>query len=87
MCFGWRRCYRRCCRLDPLFKSDADDGTLEQLALSGQGLTVIVVAKTLAHWLVSGAALVLVSPLVATALGIPDRGLRDHAGELGAWAR
>ena len=47
--------------LDSLFKSDADDGTLEQLALSGQDLTVIVVAKTFAHWLVSGAALVLVS--------------------------
>jgi heme exporter protein B len=58
--------------LDALFKSDADDGTLEQLALSGQGLTVIIVAKTLAHWLVSGAALVLASPLVATALGIPS---------------
>jgi heme exporter protein B len=57
--------------LDSLFKSDADDGTLEQLALCGQGLTVIVIAKTLAHWLVSGAALVLVSPIVATALGIP----------------
>jgi heme exporter protein B len=57
--------------LDSLFKSDADDGTLEQLALSGQELTVIVVAKTVAHWLVSGAALVLVSPLVGTALGIP----------------
>jgi len=58
--------------LDSLFKSDADDGTLEQLALSGQGLTVIVVAKTFAHWLVSGAALVLVSPLVGTALGMPS---------------
>jgi heme exporter protein B len=57
--------------LDSLFKSDADDGTLEQLALSGQSLTVIVIAKTLAHWLLSGAALVLVSPIVATALGIP----------------
>jgi heme exporter protein B len=57
--------------LDSLFKSDADDGTLEQLALSGQELTVIVVAKTVAHWLVSGAALVLVSPVVGTALGIP----------------
>jgi len=41
------------------------------LALSGQGLTVIVIAKTVAHWLVSGAALVLISPVVATALGIP----------------
>jgi heme exporter protein B len=58
--------------LDALFKSDADDGTLEQLALCGQGLTLIVVAKTLAHWLVSGAALVLVSPLVGVALGIPS---------------
>ncbi|MEP6549517.1 MAG: heme exporter protein CcmB [Gammaproteobacteria bacterium] len=58
--------------MDALFKSDADDGTLEQLALSGQGLTLVVVAKTLAHWLVSGAALVLVSPLVGTALGIPS---------------
>ncbi len=57
--------------LDSLFKSDADDGTLEQLALSGQGLVVIVLAKTLAHWLVSGAALLLLSPLVGTALAIP----------------
>ena len=36
--------------LDSLFKSDADDGTLEQLALSGQSLTVIVIAKTVALW-------------------------------------
>ena len=57
--------------LDSLFKSDADDGTLEQLALSGQGLTVIVIAKTCAHWLITGLALVLVAPIVGTALGIP----------------
>ena len=58
--------------LDSLFKSDADDGTLEQLALSGQGLTVIVAAKTCAHWLVTGVPLVVVSPLVAIALNIPN---------------
>jgi heme exporter protein B len=58
--------------LESLFKGDADDGTLEQLALSGQSLTVIVIAKTAAHWLLSGAALVLVSPLVGIALGIPS---------------
>jgi heme exporter protein B len=57
--------------LDSLFKSDADDGTLEQLVLSGQGLIIIVMAKTVAHWLVTGLALVLVSPIVGTALGIP----------------
>jgi heme exporter protein B len=68
--------------LDALFKSDADDGTLEQLALSGQGLMVIVVAKTLAHWLVSGAALVLVSPVVATALGIPGTAFATMLGSL-----
>src|SRR6202046_2067498 len=58
--------------LDSLFKSDADDGTLDQLALSGQGLTVLVIAKTVAHWLVSGAALVLVSPVVGEALAVPQ---------------
>lgn len=58
--------------LDALFKSDADDGTLEQLALSGQDLALIATAKTFAHWLVTGAALVLVAPLVAIALNIPS---------------
>jgi heme exporter protein B len=57
--------------LDALFKNDADDGTLEQMALSGQGLTVLVMAKTLAHWVVSGAPLVLVSPVVGEALAVP----------------
>jgi heme exporter protein B len=57
--------------LDSLFRSDADDGTLEQLALSGHGLTLIVAAKTCAHWLVAGVPLVVMSPLVATALNIP----------------
>src|ERR1700691_5324568 len=68
--------------LDSLFKSDADDGTLEQLALCGQGLTVIVVAKTIAHWLVTGAALVVVSPIVAIALGIPSEALGTMLGSL-----
>jgi heme exporter protein B len=57
--------------MDGLFRGDAEDGTLEQLVLSGQALGAIVIAKTLAHWLVSGVALVLISPLVATALAIP----------------
>jgi heme exporter protein B len=61
--------------LDSLFKSDADDGTLEQLALSGQSLTVIVAAKTCAHWLLTGVPLVVVSPLVAIALNIPSEAL------------
>ena len=59
--------------IDALFKGDADDGTLEQLILSGVPTGLIVIAKTLAHWLISGAALVVISPLVGIALGIPVR--------------
>jgi heme exporter protein B len=69
--------------LDSLFRSDADDGTLDQLVLSGQSLTAIVIAKTAAHWLLSGAALVLVSPLVAIALGIPRSVYPTMLGSLG----
>ena len=69
--------------LDSLFKSDADDGTLEQLVLSGHGLIVVVVAKTVAHWLVTGLALVLVSPIVGTALGIPTEAFATMLVSLG----
>jgi heme exporter protein B len=68
--------------LDGLFKTDADDGTLEQWALSGQSLTLIVTAKTLAHWLLTGLALVLVSPLVAVALNIPSHAFGIMIGSL-----
>lgn len=69
--------------LDALFKNDADDGTLEQLALAGQGLYVIVAAKALAHWLVSGVALVVASPLVGMALAMPASAFGTMMGSLG----
>lgn len=56
---------------DTLLKSDAQDGTLEQYLLSGQPLTLLLLAKTAAHWILTGLPLVLVSPLVAIALGGP----------------
>lgn len=56
---------------DTLLKSDAQDGTLEQYLLSGQPLTLLLLAKTAAHWILTGLPLVLVSPLVAIALGAP----------------
>ncbi len=56
---------------DSLLKSDAQDGTLEQYVLSGQPLTWLLLAKTAAHWMLSGLPLVLMSPLVAIALGVP----------------
>jgi heme exporter protein B len=68
--------------LDVLFKGDAEDGTLEQLLLCGQGPMVIVLGKTLSHWLVSGAALVFVSPLVAMALAMPVPAFPTMMGSL-----
>jgi heme exporter protein B len=57
--------------LELLFRSDHADGTLEQMILSGQPLSVLALAKGLAHWTVCGLPLVLLSPFVATGIGVP----------------
>ena len=57
--------------LESLFRPDVEDGTMEQWTLSGQPLSVLLLAKTITHWLLSGLPLVVISPLVATALGLP----------------
>ena len=61
--------------IDFLFRDDAQDGTLEQYALSGRSLTWLLFAKTAAHWLLTGVPLALVGPLAAGALGAPGRAL------------
>jgi heme exporter protein B len=57
--------------LEFLFREDAQDGTLEQFALSGQSLTWMLFAKTCTHWLLTGLPLALIAPLAAGALGVP----------------
>jgi heme exporter protein B len=59
--------------LDSLFRSDFEDGALEQLALSPHPLSVLVLAKILAHWLVSGLPLVLIAPLLGVLLYLPEQ--------------
>lgn len=54
-----------------LFASDYADGTLEQLVLAPQPLAVLVIAKVLAHWLVSGLPLVLIAPLLGLQYDLP----------------
>ena len=54
--------------LDRLFQTDAEDGTLEQLVLADLPLELTVLAKCLAHWLLSGLVLVIASPLLALLL-------------------
>lgn len=56
--------------LNRLFTADFRDGVLEQLMLSPQPLTVLVLAKIAAHWLVSGLPLVMLSPLLGLQYGL-----------------
>ncbi len=61
--------------LDRIFKTDFQDGSLEQLLLNPYPTTVLVGAKVLAHWLSSGLLLILASPLLAMMLGLPARAM------------
>ena len=51
--------------LPRLFADDHGDGTLEQLLLSTHPLPLLVLGKTLAHWVGSGLPLVVLSPVLA----------------------
>ncbi|WP_333688307.1 heme exporter protein CcmB [Methylococcus capsulatus] len=59
--------------LENLFRSDFDDGSLEQMLLSPRSLALLVIAKVLAHWLVSGLPMLLLAPLLALLLDMPSR--------------
>ena len=50
--------------LQRLFESDYRDGTLEQMVLSPISIPLLMGAKMLAHWLVSGLPLVLLAPIL-----------------------
>ncbi|MFK7891735.1 MAG: heme exporter protein CcmB [Granulosicoccus sp.] len=58
--------------LDSLFAYDFRDGTLEQFVLSGQPLTIIILAKVLAHWTTSALPLVILSPLLGLFMQLPS---------------
>ncbi len=57
--------------LESLFRSDFDDGSLEQLLLSPQPLALMVLAKVMAHWLVSGLPMLLFAPVLGLLLAMP----------------
>ncbi|WP_298447992.1 heme exporter protein CcmB [uncultured Marinobacter sp.] len=50
--------------LDHLFRHDFDDGTLEQLVLQPQPLFLLILAKTMAHWMLTGLPLVILAPVL-----------------------
>ncbi len=60
--------------LDGLFRSDFEDGSLEQMLISPQPLYFTVLAKVMVHWLVTGLPLTLMSPLLGVMLALPSGG-------------
>lgn len=60
--------------LERLFVAEQEDGSLDQLALLPVPLAVVVFAKVVAHWILTGLPLILLSPLLAVALGMDAAG-------------
>jgi heme exporter protein B len=60
--------------LERLFQVDYEDGSLEALALLPLPLEAQVLAKCLAHWLVTGLPLIIVAPLLALVLHLDPAG-------------
>lgn len=61
--------------LDKLFRDDFNDGSLEQLIASSYPLSLTVLAKVAAHWVVTGLPLVLMTPLFALLLNLESTAL------------
>nr|WP_307726991.1 heme exporter protein CcmB [Pontibacterium sinense] len=61
--------------MDSVFRSDFEDGTLEQTLLSPQPLFVVVLGKVIAHWMLTGLPLALLAPVLGIMLFLPDGGM------------
>ena len=57
--------------LGRMFSSDYLDGTLEQMLLSPHSLSMLVLGKAFAHWLVTGLPLVLMAPILGIQYDLP----------------
>lgn len=57
--------------LDAMFRSDIEDGSLEQLMLSPQPLALMLGMKILAHWITTALPLIVIAPLLAGMLHLP----------------
>jgi heme exporter protein B len=57
--------------LDRLFGAEAEDGSLEQLLLSGLPPSLLATAKALGHWVTTGLPLLVATPVAAAMLNLP----------------
>lgn len=56
--------------LERLFRDDFQDGALEQMMLMPVPLPVVVISKVIAHWLLTGLPLIIISPLLSVLLSL-----------------
>lgn len=68
--------------LENVFQSDFRDGTLEQLMLSPQPLSILVLGKIAAHWLAMGLPITLLAPFLAIPLQLSAEGIWGLLGSL-----
>jgi len=61
-----------CLSLETIFRSDFEDGSIEQLTLSRYPLTLLVSAKIFAHWITFGMPLVIISLLMGILLSLSN---------------
>lgn len=57
--------------LERVFQADLQDGALDLWAQEESSISLIALTKTFAHWLISGAPLILMAPLLGRLLGVP----------------
>ncbi len=57
--------------LDNLYRSDFEDGSLEQLLLAPVPLPLVILSKILVHWLTTALPVLLITPLLAQMLFLP----------------
>lgn len=58
--------------LDNLYRSDFEDGSLEQLLLSPVPLPLVITSKVAVHWLTTALPVLIITPLLAQLLFLPE---------------
>ncbi len=62
--------------MEVMFRSDNDDGSLEQMAVSMQPFILLISGKIITHWIMSGLPLVLLSPVLAVMLALNESAIQ-----------
>ena len=61
--------------MESIFRQDFDDGSVEQLFLSQHPPTIMILGKVIAHWLITGLPMLVIVPLMALLLYIPQQAI------------